>query len=118
MRFSSRLIVDPPQARLVASGELDAFAVLPLRRSSDQALVRGCRDVVVDLEQVTFVDAGGLRALDALRSAVVDNGGQVVFAAPSRSLRWVAGLAGIAAAFGLDLPEGPGGSGALVPAPG
>jgi anti-anti-sigma factor len=54
---------------MALSGVLDSAARGALVEAADLALDEPCRDVIVCLREVTSVDAGGLRALLAVRAA-------------------------------------------------
>lgn len=62
---------------LVLSGELDAWADQELAPRAAVLLARAGPDVVVDLRDVTFLDAGGLRLLLRIRERVLFHGGRV-----------------------------------------
>ncbi|WP_051551627.1 STAS domain-containing protein [Nocardioides sp. URHA0020] len=100
--FSS-LALHAPSAHLVVDGELDAFTAAELRSRLDEAIDRGCVHFTVDASAVTFVDAGALGMLVGLRNAVAPYGGTVSVAAASPRFRLVAEVAGLDAAFDLDL---------------
>ena len=101
MKISSDLSVNPQHAYFVATGELDAFSALDLRRHLADAVARECRSFTLDLARVTFTDAGGLSAVVRLKNDVRPRGGDVVIVAASPTFRRVAGLAGLTEAFGL-----------------
>jgi len=107
MNFLSIIALDPPNAHLKLTGELDAFAAVQLRERVYEAVADGCLDYAVDASEVTFIDAGGLGALVGLTNKVTPLGGSVVVCAASTTFRWVADLARLGSAFGLDdLPSG------------
>src|SRR3712207_8380263 len=59
--FPSTALFRP--ARLVLTGEVDCSTAPQLRRALDEAFAGQPREVVVDLEAVTFLDSGGLSTL-------------------------------------------------------
>ena len=89
-------------AHLSVMGELDAFTALQLRRRISAALAHGCRFFTVDLEDLTFVDAGGLSAFVELRNAAHLVEGSVTFVDVSPSFRRTCRSAGLTEAFHLD----------------
>jgi anti-sigma B factor antagonist len=106
MEFSSTVALDAPCALVVGRGELDALSGLPLRRRLDAAVDRGCIDFGIDVEAVTFVDAGGLGMLVRLQNTVAPYGGSVSVVAASPRFCQVAELGGLGHAFDLDLLAG------------
>ncbi|GAA4727451.1 hypothetical protein GCM10023350_07990 [Nocardioides endophyticus] len=106
MAFFSAVALLPPQAHLVLTGEFDTFAARTLRFRLEQAIDRGCIDIVVDASAVSFVDAGGLGMFVGLRNSVTPYGGSVTVAAASDRFLRVAELAGLRTTFDLDLLAG------------
>jgi anti-anti-sigma factor len=86
---------------LSLDGELDCFSAELVRARVDELAGGPPRRVVVDLEHLRFVDAGGLSALIALRSSLLDRGGTVEFLSASGLVRRVARLAEAEDALGL-----------------
>lgn len=108
MTFFSAVALHPPHVHLIAKGELDAFAARSLRTRLEQAIDHGCINITVDASAVSFVDAGGLGMFVGLSNAVAPYGGSVTVAAASDRFLRVAELAGLRAAFDLDLlPDNP-----------
>ena len=103
MEFFTALTLHPPNADLVARGELDAFAARLVRERLEEAIDGGCIHFSVDAREVTFIDAGGLGLLVRLRNAVTPYGGGVSITAASDRFQRVAKFAGLANAFDLDL---------------
>ncbi len=50
---------------VVVAGDVDLLSVATLRRCLGDALIDGCRMLVIDLSGVTFMDSAGLGALVA-----------------------------------------------------
>jgi anti-anti-sigma factor len=103
MTFFSAVSLHPPHVHLMAKGELDAFAAQSLRIRLEQAIDHGCINITVDARAVTFVDAGGLGMFVGLANTVAPYGGRVTVDAASDRFLQVAELAGLRAAFDLDL---------------
>ncbi len=93
----------PRHTVLRLAGEVDLAEVAAVRRAALAAVASG-RDVVVDLGEVTFVDACGLATIVAVRRAVRAAGLACAVVAPSRVVRRVAALTRSEAALGWDLP--------------
>jgi anti-sigma B factor antagonist len=81
-----------------APGELDTASAGRLLADVAQ-LVSRCREVVVDLSAVTFVDGAGVDALLAARRAVEAAGGSFRLSSPRPSVRYVLALTGTEDAF-------------------
>lgn len=80
----------------VVSGEIDFAAAEPMRlRIADALHRRRSRDLIVDLSRVEFMDSSGLRALLQLRGQLTGEGGRVVIAAPTETVRGVLELTGV-----------------------
>lgn len=103
MDFFSALSLYAPQAHLVVTGELDAFAASGLWPRLDEAIDRGCIRFTVDASAVTFLDAGGLGMLIRLRNAVTPFGGTVTVAAASPRFRQIVEVTGLETVLDLDL---------------
>jgi anti-sigma B factor antagonist len=74
-----RVDVDVERHHVRPIGELDA-ATVPLMVDSIGLLLHDAT-VVLDLSQVTFLDAAGLGAIVGLRNALIANGGALVLSA-------------------------------------
>jgi anti-sigma B factor antagonist len=57
---------------LVVRGELDAYSAPTLDASVEAAIARGSRRLVIDLEDVGFIDSSGLRSLIRARKQLGD----------------------------------------------
>lgn len=75
------------------AGELD-FGSAAAARDALAELVRGNRQVVVDLSRVTFLDVAGVRSLLVAQERAVAGGGNLVVRHPSRSVRRILELTG------------------------
>lgn len=83
-----------------AVGELDTEGAGPLLDDVTR-LVSRCREVVVDLSAVTFLDGAGVDALLAARRAVEEAGGSFWISSPRPSVQYVLALTGTEDAFDL-----------------
>ncbi|WP_374969667.1 STAS domain-containing protein [Terrabacter sp. BE26] len=59
------------------SGEIDTYTVPEVRRAFDKVAATADVKVVVDLQEVTFLDSSGLGAIIALHRRVVAAGGRL-----------------------------------------
>jgi anti-sigma B factor antagonist len=93
---------DEGQATLVKmSGELDAVASPRLREEIDRLRAKDRPRLVLDLEEVTFIDSSGLSALVRLLKQVRDQGGRLGLAALQPPVRRVFDLTRLSLAFDL-----------------
>ena len=60
--------------RLTVTGEVDSSSAPALRTALDDALARGARELVVDLDGVTFLDSAGLCVLASTHRRSVEQG--------------------------------------------
>jgi anti-anti-sigma factor len=67
---------------MTVSGDLTADQVDAFRRSCLDRFTSGVRDVVLDLEYLTFVDSAGLEALLWVIDETSERGGQVRLVKP------------------------------------
>ena len=68
MQFSLRANLSPPVLELGLAGELDIFTAGQISRELDRALWSGCRRVLLDAAEVTFIDASALGVLVRARN--------------------------------------------------
>lgn len=69
-------------------GEIDVYTAPALRRELDEQINAGCRDLVVDLRNVTFMDSTGLGVLVGRLKLIRAQGGIMrVFGATERVLK-------------------------------
>jgi anti-sigma B factor antagonist len=71
---------------LTVSGDLTADQVDALRRSIQDRFTAGVRDVVLNLEYLTFVDSAGLETLLWVVEAAAKRGGQVRLVKPDTTV--------------------------------
>ena len=69
------------------SGELDLSAREALERALDQALATGLHRVDLDLASLEFIDAGGLRIVEAAAARAVEDGREFMVRRPSKVTR-------------------------------
>ncbi len=104
MEFFASLSVQDDRARLTLRGELDAFTALLLRWRADDALALGSRHFVVDVTDVTFVDAAGLGALVRLHNAAQRLDGSITLIGADEHFRRACDLAGLTEVFSMPAP--------------
>jgi len=100
--ISLELTTDGTVKVIKMAGELD-MSTTPLFTELVEAVARRCPAlVVVDMADVTFLCAAGLRGLIQAREMVAGYGGRLLLRAPSRSTRWLLTLTGTSCLFPLD----------------
>jgi len=102
MDFTFTLTTSPPDAFVRAYGELDVFTSQRLTSGMNEAVDGGCRRVLLDLVDVSFVDAGALRALDRFRTQLADLGGSLRVVGTSPRFQNLCRMTGLDSAFGLS----------------
>jgi anti-sigma B factor antagonist len=76
---------DEGSARVDVVGELDVAGGAAFDQAIGRALEDGCREVVVDLAQTTFLDSSGMGALIRAARAVDERGGSMTVLSPPGS---------------------------------
>lgn len=84
----------PGSVLVAAAGEVDISTVPRLRAVLDSAAAEGLR-VIIDLEEVTFIDASGLGALAGAAGRAVAAGGTLHVAAVSSRVRRLLKVTGL-----------------------
>lgn len=81
---------------LRVSGELDLQTAASFRAAVDEALARHrCRQVVVNLKKVTFMDSSGLGALLSRFRTLAQRQGRMVLVGPQPQVQAVLEMAGV-----------------------
>lgn len=80
---------------LAIAGELDVATAPELRAAVGSLLGSGCRDLVIDLHGVTFIDSSGLGALLWALHRVDGAGGEMVAVRPSDRVTEVLRVTGL-----------------------
>ena len=90
---------------VVVEGELDVATSPRLRRSLDDAVDAGARNVRVDLSAVGFMDSSGLGALMAVHHRLRDREGSITITAATPPVRKILEITALDEVFVLA-PEG------------
>ncbi len=77
-------------------GDVDLAVVPDVRRSLDGALEKGCTNVILDLEQVTYADSSALGLLVWLDHRLRPVSGKVVLAGANRDVARILEISGLA----------------------
>lgn len=104
MDFSLTMDVIPPDAVIKAGGELDIFTTRQLSHRLQDAIEVGCRRVLMDLGEVSFVDASALRVLDRFHTQLTEAEGSLRFVAWSPPFLRLCRMTGMDDTFGLSEP--------------
>jgi anti-sigma B factor antagonist len=94
---------EPGRVRVVASGELDLSTSPDLEQELDAIIDRGgCRELVLDLSDVAFLDSTGLRALWTIRQRLQDTGCTFILRSPSEPVQRVLRLTKLHKVFQVE----------------
>ena len=85
--LSSVEVVTRTTVRIAFTGELDMASAPQARHVLTAAGSVGCREVEVDLEDLSFCDAAGLRVFEEAHQKCAENGGLLVLTDPRPLLR-------------------------------
>ncbi len=86
-------------------GELDLAAVPGFRSATQEALRDGWTELVIDLQQVAFVDSAGIGVLIGLRRRIAEVGGSLTLRASGEVLRLLS-VANVDGLFHVDTVGG------------
>jgi anti-sigma B factor antagonist len=92
---------DPQATTVKVAGEIDASNAGALREALQMACEPG-RQVVVDMEAVSYIDSSGVSALVAVANQVGDAHLGLSIQQASPSVRRVLGILGLSHYFGID----------------
>lgn len=82
----------PAPALIRVRGEIDLLAEHDLRDAASIVIDGGCRDAVLDLNDVSFLDCAGLKALLSCRERVEASGGRLLLGRTSPAVARILGL--------------------------
>jgi anti-sigma B factor antagonist len=85
-----------------ASGEIDVHTAGDLESGVRAALDRGVKGVGLGLEQVTFIDSSGLRALVSAHRAAGEAGSRLFLRSPSKAVVRLLELTGLSDMFPVE----------------
>jgi anti-sigma B factor antagonist len=92
--LSVQVRLQPGYSIITVAGEVD-IATAPRLRELLAALARSGRPVIADLDQVTFIDAAGLRVLAAAARQAAAHGGSLHVISARHQVRQVFALTGL-----------------------
>jgi anti-sigma B factor antagonist len=95
LQFRLETIVEAPRSTLMLAGELDAATVPELELALSQVEQAGPQEIVVDLEQLTFIDSSGLQALVASQRRFNGDGPSLLIRRPSEEVARTFALVGL-----------------------
>jgi anti-sigma B factor antagonist len=88
-------------AMIILSGEIDLATTPALAKALAQAIDAGHRRVECDVAEVTFIGAGGLRALLSSHRRLAALGGGVCLVDPRDSFRRLLDITGLGGVFAV-----------------
>jgi anti-sigma B factor antagonist len=94
-------------AVLTVEGELDMATSDRLRAAAENALREGCRHLVLDLAQVSFIDSTGVGALVAIRKLAIDREAALTLRDPSPPARRILELSTLVDVFTVETSDPP-----------
>jgi anti-sigma B factor antagonist len=101
MDFNLSLVSRPPEALVRVRGELDLATSPVVSRRLREEIDAGCRSILLDLSEVTFVDASALGMLTLTRRALRDQQGTLKFVAYKPAFLRLCRATGLVEHFGL-----------------
>ena len=92
-----RIEVSDPADRsvVILRGEVDMATAPSIEVTVKSRLRSGCRDLTIDLSDVTFMDSQGLNALVRAHTALAADGGDLRLRAPSKAVTAALSLTGL-----------------------
>ena len=98
---------DDPRARsVVVRGALDIQTAPDLERTLDEAIDDGALLIIVNLEEVSFLDSSGLRVVLSAADRVAGRGGQLFVSGMSSAAQRVLEVAGVIERLRQDTADG------------
>ncbi|HET7516251.1 MAG TPA: STAS domain-containing protein [Actinomycetes bacterium] len=94
------------RATIHIAGEIDLATCPHLQAIVVDLVDRGCHQLIVDLERVSFLDCAGIGALVDARRRVQEHGGSVRLARPGPLVWRVLTLTGMTEVFPIDTSFG------------
>jgi len=89
-----RVDLDGSYATVVLGGEVDIATVRPLREALSSCVDAGCKEIIVEMGAVTFLDSAGLASLAQTFNAL-GSGGVMTISNPSSTVRRLLDLSGM-----------------------
>jgi len=106
MDFDLSLVSHPPEAFVTLRGELDLATTPLVTRRLRSAIDDGCRRMMIDLSDVTFIDASALGMLTTTRRELGERQGTMRFVGYRPTFLRLCRATGLAEHFGLSDPDG------------
>jgi anti-sigma B factor antagonist len=102
MELNLSVRYDGVRATIQVGGEIDLATCPQLQAVLVELLDRGCHQLIVDLEQVSFLDCAGIRVLVDVRRRVREHGGSLELVRPRPLVRRILALTGTTTVFPID----------------
>jgi anti-anti-sigma factor len=101
MDFKVSVVSDPPQSFVTLQGELDLVTSHSVSARLYDEIEAGCRRLLLDLNDVTFVDASALTMFTQTHRALEDRAGTMEFVAFPPMFLQLCRATGLVELFGL-----------------
>lgn len=101
MEFTLSVVNEPPATHLTVRGELDLVTARVLAATMNEQIEAGCRRLLIDLADVTFVDASALTTFTQTRRVLADREGTMEFVAFQPTFLRLCRATGLVDVFGL-----------------
>ncbi|MFL5871810.1 MAG: STAS domain-containing protein [Solirubrobacterales bacterium] len=95
LQFELEAVVEDPRTTLRLAGELDAATVPELEVALARAERARAKEIVVDVERLTFIDSTGLQTLVALQRRLNGDGPELVVRRPTEEVARMFSLVGL-----------------------
>jgi anti-sigma B factor antagonist len=86
---------DGDTATFTLAGELDPHTAPTLADELDEAIAGGATTVVLQLEELSFIDSSGLRVVISAHRQLDEKGGRLVLRSPSDTVRRLLEITGL-----------------------
>ncbi|HVX43346.1 MAG TPA: STAS domain-containing protein [Mycobacteriales bacterium] len=100
--FDLSVRVSSGSGEVILSGELDVASAPRVGETLDWLCEQGCREIVVDLADVSFVDSSGLAAFVRAHQALQHSGGRLTLRRPGHSMRRLLTMTGLTGEFRIQ----------------
>ena len=106
MKLDLALRCSGDRAVLQVGGEVDLATCPQLQAALVELVDRGFHQLIVDLEQVSFLDCAGIGVMVDARRRVQEHGGSLKLVRPAPLVRRVLEVTGMTAVFPIDGSHG------------
>lgn len=97
--------IDPLTAVVELQGEMDTYTTPRVRETMLRLLNDGCRHLIVDLRQASYLDSSALGALLGAHRRARERGGGVHLVSPTRAVHRLLEITRLTMAFAIHASE-------------